>query len=1356
MSGTVKIPLKKSWRKRLALALLGFALILLVAVICVVFWLRSSAGREFVKSRIESMEFVGQSVDVDGLKGSVLGRFTIDEMTLTGRDGVWLVANDVSVSWTPRSILSKTLNVDSLRIGDLDVLQRPILVPGEGGGDPAIITFDIHGIDLPDIALSEPVIGQFINASISGVLQHSPSGGATQLSARSDLGDRIETDLAWSPLLVLSGEADIDGAPGGLIAGLLRLNPDQRLTADVTTQGEQTNVLAEIDGAAFADLMISRGQSSVAVGGRFEPSLLPLLDVVTPLLGGAAEFDAVLPLDEDASARLDFRSPRVTLDASGARRDDVIALDQFSLNISDPLETFDIDGVRVGRLSAEGRAEIGDTYRFEGQVEGQNLAYQDYKVDRLFGPATLTVSEGLLGFDTAMRGVISDVSLAQADGAKLLAKGELDVSRKALTFTQADINLPGLALQGQGQIGYGEDRTVNFNGRYDVNTAVFRDGPSAKLSGRATVKQTVNGPLIETSGQAKDVENLTGAALTLVPDGFNYTARIRVEDGQVVVPRFTASNDAVTASGAGRWSDGRITSDIDFSATEYEFGAIFAETIRGTAQLSGPPSELEFKTGLTLDRLKTGALNMSDAALSADGTYAGGVTALAGVLSGNSPQGSINVRANLVASDGNWAATGLDGALGRLMATGSLSGSGGDVAAIRGDLSVTGTSDLVPADAIDAKILLADSQVDIDATLSGLTIAQLQDATVDIVAQGPRNDVIFQIDANGTTIVADIVRPLTLTAIGSTDLSNHALAAETDFDISLGGLTLAGLAVADHGESGWRANLNATGLGGAFRLELDPSSDGGAVSFDLDGLSVLHVARLIARPATEGSISGEGRFALMSGKVEGTAKILLEDLKSLISDSEPITLVSDVVLANERLTVTMSATEGGSSGQAMIEGGVETLSRTPFIVYPPAVPLQGMADLNGEIGPIVELFLPPQTDVAGQIDTDIQFTVPNTPDGMRGTISLSGGRFDQGALGLQLTDIALDAELSGETITVSTFTARGEDGGTLNGSGQMGLGAGTGTVDIRADKLRVLSRREGQAEVSGELNLSRTTELLRLGGTLRVTDADLNIARLPKPGLPTLEIDFGETEDEDETRSLASTATEIDIRVVSDGRIKVRGRGLNASMNLDASVKGPFDAPVVTGQMSIDRGRFDFLSKRFEFRESSVVLREDTLQSRLYLEAVRETSELTALVTITGTLERPEIKLTSEPNLPEDEVLSRILFGRSPTQLTAIETARLAAAISQLSGGGGFDLFGSLENAIGLDTLEIGQNDTGQTQLTTGKYLSDDVYLEVRTAAEGTPGIAVEWQVRDNVSVEAETLPDEGQRLSVRWKKDFD
>jgi len=915
--------------------------------------------------------------------------------------------------------------------------------------------------------------------------------------------------------------------------------------------------------------------------------------------------------------------------------------------------------------------------------------------------------------------------------------------------------LPGLAVRGTGSIGYGDQSSLAFNGRYSVDTSVFRDGPKAQLTGRANVTQTAQGPVAELTGQARSLGNVPDAVTALVPNGFDYTARVRFEDGRVVVPKFTAENDAVKATGSGRWQDGILSSKIDYMADRYEFGAIDAETIQGQAVLSGPPSTLGFETDLTAETLKTGALVTTDAEITANGTYSDGVATLTGTLTGDSEQGRIDASGDIVASGSNWSVTNIQGDLGTLTTAGTLSGIGGDLAAIRGDLVVSGTSDLVPAEAIEAKIRLQDASVDVDATLTGVTIAQLQDATVRIIAKGPRQSVTYTVTVDGMTSIADLQRPLKLTADGVANLLSDALATEAQFDLSVGSLALTGAAAADRGDAGWHANLDANGLGGAIKVDLEPF-DGGAVSFDVDSLSVPQLARLLARPATEGSVSGQGRFFAVADNIEGTAQISLEDLRSPISDADAISVLGSVSLSNEQLSMTMGATEGGLSGQASIDGAVDTYPRAPFMTFPPANPLQGKADLNGEIGPIVELFLPPQTDVAGRIDTTLSFTIPNTPTGLQGRVALTDGQFEQGALGLELTDIAMVAELSGETISVPTLSARGVGGGTLSGSGRMGLGEGTGTVDIRTEKLQVVSRREGQAEVSGELNISRTAELLRLGGELRVTDADLNIARLPEPGLPTLEVDFGEVDEEDEPRSFASTATELDIRIISDGRINVRGRGLNAAMNLDATVTGPFDAPVATGQMSIERGRFDFLSKRFEFRESSVTLLENTRQSRLNLEAVRETSELTAVVAITGTLERPEIKLTSEPNLPEDEVLSRILFGRSPTQLSAIETARLAAAISQMSGGSGFDLFGSLENAIGLDTLEVGQNTTGQTQLTTGKYLSDDVYLEVRTAAEGTPGIAVEWAVRDNVSLEAETLPNEGQRLSVQWKKDFD
>lgn len=1343
------------WPKRIGLTLLGVFAGLIIAVLTLMLLLQSGPGRNFVESRIEGMEIVGQTVELEGLTGSVLGSFGIDRITLKGRDGPWLVARDVRVDWGPRALLSKTLNIDSVRVGELDVLQRPILVRGESGGDPAITNFVIKGIDLPDVSVAEILFGQAINLSASGNFLHDPDGGGAVISATSDKGDIVATNLIWSRLLVLSGDAHIEGAPGGLLAGLLRLEPGQRVTADVSTQSQQTTVSAKIDGIDFANLTIERGQSSASVVGSIEPSRLPPLERIAPYLGGTTHIDAVLPLDQGARASLTLRSPRLILEATGERRGDTIVLDRVMLNAADPLQPLELDGIAIGRIIAEGRGVIGEVYEFDGTIEGTTLHYQNYHVDRLTGPIILSFSDGVLGFDTALRGHASQSAMTSVSSAKLVAKGTVNLSGRTLALTQADINLPGLAVRGQGKIGYGASKTADFTGRYDMNTALFRDGPSATLTGRATVKQTAKGPVAELSGQAQNIANIPNAAEPLVVGGLTYTARVQFEQGRIVVPRFTAKTERLTASGTGRWQGGRLSSDIQYRVDQYEFGAVSADNVSGTANLSGPPRALAFETNLITSTLKSGALNVADAALSAVGTYSDGVIALSGILAGDSAQGRVQTQADIRLANGGWDVTALDGSLGTFKATGSLSGTGSDIASIHADLVLSGTSDLIPAESMAANVLISDSKVDIDATLNGVTAGPLQNGTVHILAQGPREAVTYQVDAEGTTIIENLERPLNARANGLVDLSDSAFASQTDFDVAISDLALAGTASVQRAETGWDAAINATGLGGAFTLVLDPT-EAGALSFKLERLSVPKLARLIGRPATEGTISGQGRFAIIADHIEGTARVSLDDLRSPISDSEPITVAINLSLANEQLALSLGATEGGLSGQARLAGAVDTFPRAPFLLYPPAVPLSGSADLRGEIGPIVEIFLPPRTNVAGQIETDIQFTVPSTRTGLQGHIALSDGVFEQGALGLELIDITVLAELSGQTITVPRVSARGRDGGTLEGSGRMGLGEGTGTVDIKAEKLRVMSRREGQAEVSGTLDISRTTALLRLGGMLRVTDADLNIARLPKPGLPTLEVDFGEQTAEEETRSFASTATEIDVRIVSDGRINVRGRGLNAAMNLDAAIRGPFDAPVVTGQMSIERGRFDFLSKRFEFRESVVTLRENILQSRLSLEAVRQTSELTAVVAITGTLERPEIKLTSEPNLPEDEVLSRILFGRSPTQLTAIETARLAAAIGQLSGGSGFDLFGTLENAIGLDTLEIGQNDTGQTQLTTGKYLSDNVYLEIRSAAEGSPGVAVEWQVRENISLEAETVPNESQRLTVQWKKDFD
>ncbi|EQD35259.1 protein containing DUF490, partial [mine drainage metagenome] len=110
---------------------------------------------------------------------------------------------------------------------------------------------------------------------------------------------------------------------------------------------------------------------------------------------------------------------------------------------------------------------------------------------------------------------------------------------------------------------------------------------------------------------------------------------------------------------------------------------------------------------------------------------------------------------------------------------------------------------------------------------------------------------------------------------------------------------------------------------------------------------------------------------------------------------------------------------------------------------------------------------------------------------------------------------------------------------------------------------------------------------------------------------------------------------------------------------------------------------------------------------------------------ITGFADAPNISLSSNPELPQDDLLALLLFGKPASQLTPYELAETGAALASLSGLGGSGA-GSLNpltwirRHLGLNTLSVasaapgtggagGGTQTGGTSVTAGKYLSNRV-----------------------------------------------
>ncbi|MCB1373895.1 MAG: translocation/assembly module TamB domain-containing protein, partial [Rhodobacteraceae bacterium] len=184
------------------------------------------------------------------------------------------------------------------------------------------------------------------------------------------------------------------------------------------------------------------------------------------------------------------------------------------------------------------------------------------------------------------------------------------------------------------------------------------------------------------------------------------------------------------------------------------------------------------------------------------------------------------------------------------------------------------------------------------------------------------------------------------------------------------------------------------------------------------------------------------------------------------------------------------------------------------------------------------------------------------------------------------------------------------------------------------------------------------------------------------------------------------------------------------------------------------RGRIVVLAQRIEFDEGSLTLEGD-FDPRINFVAHSTSGDVTAIVTVSGRASEPDIVFSSEPPLPEDEVLSRLLFKRASQDLSPFQAAQLAAAAAELAGAGGSGLLASLRSSTGLDDLDIITEDSGATAVRAGKYISENVYLDVQTASDGVSRAEVVVEINDMVTARGSVGTDGNTRLGIFYERDY-
>lgn len=431
--------------------------------------------------------------------------------------------------------------------------------------------------------------------------------------------------------------------------------------------------------------------------------------------------------------------------------------------------------------------------------------------------------------------------------------------------------------------------------------------------------------------------------------------------------------------------------------------------------------------------------------------------------------------------------------------------------------------------------------------------------------------------------------------------------------------------------------------------------------------------------------------------------------------------------------------------------------------------------IKGSFSGDIELAkIPPLTDFTdhvmnGGLKIDINlYGTPLKPE-ITGQARLKDGGYECLKTGTILRDIEMDISAEPPRIRINKITASDGMGGKVSGTGWMDAEAETGfpcylKFDLenftlaKNDIVNILSG--GQAVLSGSL------DGYRLSGNLDVRKTELSLPdRLPP------EVTEYDVKEINTDRSVAADEharpgkikvkpVKLDLAADSPGKIHISGRGLTSEWKGGLEIRGYTDSPSIEGRLTIQRGYYILLGKRFQLTRGDIYF-DGKIPASPVVNITGETvsNDIKVYVIMEGDIGNPEIKLESDPHLPADEIFSRLLFGRSASQITPVQAIQLANAVNGfLKGGKRNNLLEKTRKLLMVDQLEFKQsgNNMRDSTLSAGKYISDNIYLQVEQGFGSDSGSAsIKWELTPNITVETEISEKNENGAGINWKKDY-
>lgn len=514
-----------------------------------------------------------------------------------------------------------------------------------------------------------------------------------------------------------------------------------------------------------------------------------------------------------------------------------------------------------------------------------------------------------------------------------------------------------------------------------------------------------------------------------------------------------------------------------------------------------------------------------------------------------------------------------------------------------------------------------------------------------------------------------------------------------------------------------------------------------------------------------GTATGNAHLVLAGSKLKaGDATIALKRVRraGLFQSSQPLDINTVLALRDRGLTGTVSALVNRQpSGDARFTvardrgGNLVSGALAGRLTYTgPADTLWGLTGLDAHDirGPLAL-----STTLAGKLDNPY----------LDGTLRMTNGRYESIELGLIATSLSVDGRFKGSKLAISGASGKLSGGGSFTAGGNIDVSAAKNfpaSINIALDHATVIKREDLELAVTGPLLASYDADGGKISGPLVINRMRVKAGQSGGESIPELQLRERNRSSRYGTAGANGNRAqpvikyriarpfELALNMTAPQKVFVEGLGLNSEWGGDLTVRGNAIKPSISGRLHLIRGTYDFAGRRFLVDRGTVNFQgQDTLNPVLSLSASssvtnRATKDtLEALINIAGTAQLPQISFSSTPSLPQDEILSLILFGSSIETLSPLEAVQLASALAQVSQGGvrNFNILGKTKKLLRIDKFGIvafdEKNSAGNATLGTaisgGKYVSDRVYVDVTTDGRGYTSTPLEVDLTKTLSI---------------------